>query len=109
MDLNHNKSPKTAEIDKNKDRNRISSFKTVSYRAQPFLYSQSPSYYFTNKITMQTDLFLYSAFVQDLQVMASMNLSYSVKQNCQIYERNMHLAQVRLEIKLQIQQQRQNN
>lgn len=58
---------------------------------------------------MQTDLFLYSAFVQDLQVMASMSLSYSVKQNGQIYERTMHLAQVRLEIKLQIQQQRQNN
>lgn len=30
---------------------------------------------------MQTDIFLCSVFVQDLQVMASMNLSYSVKTN----------------------------
>ncbi len=28
---------------------------------------------------MQTDIFLCSVFVQDLQAMASMNLSYSVK------------------------------
>jgi len=47
---------------------------------------------------MQSDLFLYAAFVQDLQVMASMNLSYSVKQNCQMYERTIHLAQVKLQI-----------